>query len=153
AHGVHLGMAGGTVAAGGVDFFHNDGSRAKRQTAAAVLLRDKRGEISGFGQCRDELRRIGAVAVERAPIFAGKPRAQLADRGANVLKRILMGLVNCQHAALTASRKDWRQRRPWKSRRSWFADSSRSHPDRFRVRGRNACSRRRATSSSPPDRY
>ena len=52
--------------------------------AAAVFFRDQRGEKAGLGQRGDEFLRIGALAVERAPVFAGKFRAQRAHRLADV---------------------------------------------------------------------
>ena len=54
--------------------------RREREAAAAVFLGDQRGEKAGLGQRRDELRRIGALAVELAPVFAGKPGAERAHR-------------------------------------------------------------------------
>ena len=56
-------------------------ARRQRQPAAAVFLRDQRGEEAGLGQRRDELGRIGALAVELAPVFAGKAGAERAHRG------------------------------------------------------------------------
>ena len=54
------------------------------EPAAAIFLRDQRGEKAGLGQRRDEFIRIGPLAIELAPIFAGKIGAQrahgLADR-------------------------------------------------------------------------
>src|SRR5262249_24822206 len=48
------------------------------------------GEEAGLGQRRDELGRIGALAVEPAPVFAGEIRAQrahrLADRRDDVMR-------------------------------------------------------------------
>src|SRR5262249_37794320 len=46
--------------------------------------RDQRGEESGLGQRRDELGRIGALAVERAPVFAGELGAERAHRFADL---------------------------------------------------------------------
>src|SRR5262249_58445282 len=80
AHGVHLRMAGGTVAAGRVDFLHDGGGGAHREPAAAVLLRDQRGQKARLGERRHEFVRIGALAVELAPVFAGKIGAQRAHR-------------------------------------------------------------------------
>ena len=85
AHRVHLRMTGRAVAAGGLDFLHDGGGGRHGQSAAAVLLRDQRGEKARFGQRRDELGRIGALAIELPPIFAGEIGAQcphrFADRG------------------------------------------------------------------------
>ena len=84
AHGVHLRVAGGAVAAGGMHLFQDRGRGAQAEPAAAVFFRDERGEIAGFGQRRDEFGRIGALAVERAPVFAGKLGAQRAHAVADV---------------------------------------------------------------------
>ena len=85
AHCVHLRMTGRAVAAGGLDFLHDGGGRGHGQAAAAVLFRNESGEKAGFGQRRDELGRIGALAIEPPPIFAGEIGAQcphrFADRG------------------------------------------------------------------------
>ena len=53
------------------------------ESAAAVFFRDQRGEKAGLGQSGDEFFRIGALAIERPPIFAGKIRAQRAHRVAD----------------------------------------------------------------------
>jgi hypothetical protein len=78
-------MTGRAIATGGLNLLHDGGGRRHGQSAAAVLLRDQRGEKSRFGQCRHERRRIGTFAIELAPIFAGKIGAQgahrFADRG------------------------------------------------------------------------
>src|SRR5215470_19098595 len=57
AHGVHLGMTGRAVAAGGLDFLHDGRSLHERETAAAILLGDERREIAGVRQRRYELGR------------------------------------------------------------------------------------------------
>ena len=80
AHRVHLRVAGGAVAAGRVDLLHDGDGRRHGEPAAAVFLGDQRGEKAGLGQRVDELGRIGALAVELAPVFAGKVRAQRAHR-------------------------------------------------------------------------
>ena len=54
------------------------------EPAAAVFFRNERGEIAGLGQRGDEFGRIGALAVERAPIFAGELGAQRAHAVADV---------------------------------------------------------------------
>ena len=46
AHRVHLRMAGGAVAAAGVDFLQDGGGLDHREPAAAVFLRDQGGEDS-----------------------------------------------------------------------------------------------------------
>ena len=74
----------------GLDLFHDCGRRGHGQPAAAVLFRNKRGEKTGLGQRGDEFFRIGALAIEAAPIFAGKTRAQcphrFTDRGKVVVR-------------------------------------------------------------------
>ncbi len=81
AHRVHLRVAGGAVAAGGVHFLQDCGGRADAEPAAAVFFGDQRGEIAGLGERGDELGRIGALAIERAPVFAGKLGAERAHAG------------------------------------------------------------------------
>src|SRR5262249_2742005 len=98
AHSVHLGMAGRSIAAAGVDLFHDGGSFDQRQPAAAVLLRDERREIAGLGQCRDELGRIATLAIEPAPEFALELCAKRADRGADF--RETFGSIGGGHRAV-----------------------------------------------------
>src|SRR5262249_56860532 len=77
------------VAAGGVD--RRDERRGGRhaQAAAAIVFRDQRGEKTRLRERRDELGRIGALAVEVAPIFAWK----LGAKGANGLADLREVLV------------------------------------------------------------
>src|SRR6185312_11695431 len=49
----------------------------------AVFFRDQSGEKSRLGQCRDEFVRIGALAIERAPVFAGEVGTQRPHRFAD----------------------------------------------------------------------
>src|SRR5262249_37336568 len=56
-----------------------------------VLLRDERGQEAGVGERLHEGGRIGAVAVERAPILAGKFFAQCPHRRADL--REVLGVV------------------------------------------------------------
>ena len=79
AHGVHLGVTGRAVAARRLDLLHDRGRRRHGQPAAAVFLRDQRGQEPGVGERGDEFGRIGALAVERAPILAGEPGAERAN--------------------------------------------------------------------------
>ena len=88
AHDVHLRVAGGAVAAGALDLLEDRGGGRQRQAGAAVLLRDQRGEIAGVGQRLDELARIGALAVELAPILAGNAAHKLADLLADFDRRL-----------------------------------------------------------------
>src|SRR6202034_26829 len=68
---------------GGVDFFHDRGCGRHREPATAEFFGYERGKKAGFGQSGDEFFRIGALAIERPPIFAGKIGAQRADRFAD----------------------------------------------------------------------
>ena len=62
AHDVHLRVAGGAVAAFGVDRLEDRRGGGQRQAGAAVFLGDQRGEIAGLGQGVDELGGIVALA-------------------------------------------------------------------------------------------
>ena len=57
AHGVHLRVAGGAVAALAVHLLQDRRRGRRGQPGAAVFLRDQRAEIAGLGQRRDELGR------------------------------------------------------------------------------------------------
>src|SRR5665213_2790917 len=103
AHGVHLRVAGGAVAAGGLDFLQDRASSANRQTAAAEFLRDQGCEIAGFGERADEFSRISSFAIERPPIFAGKLGAQSAHRRADVGKVLMLGAA-LAHEPFTSAR-------------------------------------------------
>ena len=76
AHGVHLGVASAAVAAGALDLLQDRGGGGKLQAGAAIFFRNQHREIAGLGQRIDEGARIGHLAVELAPVFAGKLRAQ-----------------------------------------------------------------------------
>ena len=102
-HGVHLRMAGGAVAARGVDFFQDGGGRADAEPAAAKLLRDQRGEIAGRGQRRDEFGRIAALAIKPAPIFARVLGAQRAHAFADVGECVVFG-TGFAHDPFTSAR-------------------------------------------------
>src|SRR3954453_13623345 len=104
AHGVHLCVTGGAIAAGSVDLLHDRRSRRQRQAAAAILLRDQCGEESGFGERRDEFAWIATFAIEPPPIFAGKAGTEGAHRRADV-GMIFGGLRPRAHdAALISAR-------------------------------------------------
>jgi hypothetical protein len=79
AHRVELRVAGGAVAALRVDRLQDGRGHRKPEPGAAVLLRDQDGEVARLGQRGDELGRIGALAVEPAPVLAGEARAELRD--------------------------------------------------------------------------
>jgi hypothetical protein len=71
-------VAGGAVATHGLDLFHDGDGGRHREPAAAVFFRDQRRKESGLGQRVDELGRVGALAIELAPVFAREAGAQRA---------------------------------------------------------------------------
>ena len=77
-HGVHLGVAGAAVAARGVDFLEDRRGRADAEPAAAVALRDQRGQKTRVGERLHELLRVGARPVFLPPVLAGVARAERA---------------------------------------------------------------------------
>jgi hypothetical protein len=77
-------MAGRAVAARAVHLLQDRRGGRQRQPGAAIVFRDQRGEVAGLRQRVHELGRIAVLAVELAPVFAGKPRAQLAHGVADV---------------------------------------------------------------------
>ena len=92
-HGVHLGVAGGAVAAGTMDFLEHGRRRRQRQARAAVGLRDQYGEVAFLRQGPDELRRIGPLPVERAPIGPVETRAEAAHALADIPVDVLAGVI------------------------------------------------------------
>ena len=84
AHRVHLGVAAAAVAARTLDLFEDRRRRRKLQARAAIFLGDQHREIAGLCQRVDERLGVGHLAIELAPIFAGKLRAQLCDGFADV---------------------------------------------------------------------
>src|ERR1700722_9060362 len=76
-------MAGGAIAAGRLDLLHDGHGGAHGESAAAVFLGDQRGKKSGLGQRLDECLRVSALAIEFAPVLAGKICAERADRFAD----------------------------------------------------------------------
>ena len=88
AHRVHLGVTGRAIATRRLDLLHDGGRRRHGQAAAAVFLRDQRGQEPGVGERADELGRVGALAVERAPIFTGEPGAERANGFADLRKLV-----------------------------------------------------------------
>ncbi len=77
------------VAAGALDFLEDRGRGRQFKAGAAVLLGDQDREIAGFSQRIDEGRGIGHLAVELAPVFAGKLGAKLGDGVADIGKFVL----------------------------------------------------------------
>ena len=101
AHGVHLRMAGGAVAARGVDFLHDRRGRRHREPAAAVFFRNERAEKARLGQRLHKLGGIGALAVDLAPVFAGESGAQRTHRFAD---RRELGVVRGARHPFTSAR-------------------------------------------------
>jgi hypothetical protein len=52
--------------------------------------RDQRRQVAGVGQRADEGIRVGARGVELAPVAVGKRFAEIADRGSQVLMKIVV---------------------------------------------------------------
>ena len=102
-HDVHLGVAGGAVAAGALDFLQDRGGRRDRQAGAAIFLRDQRREIAGRGDRFDECGGIGTGAIELAPIFAGKIGAQPAHAVADLAVGVVVTIERFHHDASRAS--------------------------------------------------
>ncbi len=100
AHDVHLRMTGGAVAAGGMNLFHDGSGGADREPAAAVFLRDEGCEIAGLGQGGDEFFRIGPLAIQRAPVFAGEFGAKRAHALADVGEAVVVFQRSLTHAVL-----------------------------------------------------
>ena len=74
AHDVELRVAGGGIAARGVDLLEDRARGAQRQSCAAISLGNKRGEIAGFGERFDEGVGVFLPLVEaRANRLPGKP--------------------------------------------------------------------------------
>jgi hypothetical protein len=69
------------------------------RSAAAVFFRDQRGQEPGIGERADKFGRIGALAVERAPIFTREPGAErtngLADLREFVGRLLQLGVNHC----------------------------------------------------------
>ena len=63
-----------------MDFLHDGDRRRHGETAATVFLGNERGEKASLGQRLDEFRRIGALAIDLAPILAGEFRANRPHR-------------------------------------------------------------------------
>src|SRR6185369_11009342 len=90
-HRVHLRMASGSITPGGVDLLHDCGRRGEIEPAASILLRDEGGEVTSLCQRGYELSRIGALSIQRAPVFAGKLGAERAHAIANIGKFLMLG--------------------------------------------------------------
>src|SRR5438094_2032298 len=78
-HGVHLGMAGRPIAAGGVDLLQDDARLDDPEPGPAVLGGDQDGQPAAVAERQHELLRIALLGVERPPVCVGKLRADLPD--------------------------------------------------------------------------
>ncbi len=96
AHGVHLGMAAAAIAPRPVDFLQDRGRGREFQPGAAIFFRDQHREIAGFRQRIDKGLRVGHLAVELAPIFAGELRAEFCNGFADI-GIFMFGLVGRGH--------------------------------------------------------
>src|SRR3546814_16975961 len=81
-HDVHLRVASRSVAAARLDILHNDGGRGEIQARTAISLRNERRQEARLGQALAKSGRIFRLAVEVAPIFAGKVGAERTNREA-----------------------------------------------------------------------
>ena len=79
AHGVHLGMTRGGVAAPAVDLLQDDARLGDPQADAAVLLGDQRRQPAQLRELPYERLRILAFGIHRAPVRVGIVLADLAD--------------------------------------------------------------------------
>jgi hypothetical protein len=77
-------MTGRPIAARRLDLLHDGGRGRHGQTAAAIFFRDQRGQETRVGERRDEFGRIGALAVEAAPIVTGELGAKRANGSADL---------------------------------------------------------------------
>ena len=96
AHGVHLRMAGTAVGTRPVNFLKHGTRRLQPQARAVIFFRDEDREEASLGQSGDEFARIGALAIEFAPVFAGEARAQTPHRFADFRKGLAqMSVSHC----------------------------------------------------------
>src|SRR6266702_3204562 len=79
AHGVHLGMAGRSIPAGGVDLLQDDARLDDPEPGPAVLCGDQDGQPAAVAERQHELLRIALLGVDRPPVRVGKFRADLPD--------------------------------------------------------------------------
>src|SRR5262249_8413755 len=94
AHVADVRGGGPAVAPGGPLSPRPRGGGGGAGPAPAVFLGDQRGEPAGVGQSLDELRRIGALAVELAPVGAVELQAELANRIADFGMRGRVGIFH-----------------------------------------------------------
>src|ERR1700679_840166 len=95
AHGVHLRVTGAAVAAAAMDLLQNRRGGAESQPRPAVLFRDENRQIALARQPRDELGRIGALAIQLPPVRARKRSAEFSDTLADLREPF----IRISHAA------------------------------------------------------
>jgi len=79
-HGIHLGMAGGGIAAQAMHLLQDPGRRADALAAAAIGLGNQDREQPRLGHGLDELRRIDALAIEPAPVIGRETGHDAGDQ-------------------------------------------------------------------------
>jgi len=88
-------MAGGAIAARALHFLKDRSRGGNTEARAAVFLGNERRQPAGVGQRLDELRRITALAIERAPVgtieFQSERADGISDLGMRRLIRIFHG--------------------------------------------------------------
>jgi hypothetical protein len=92
-------MQGGGIGTAGMNFFQDHGRCGQAKTAAAKGLRDQDAQVPCLGHGLDKGGRIGPLAVQGAPVFAGKPGAKAANRLADLLScgliKVMWGQDGC----------------------------------------------------------
>jgi hypothetical protein len=93
-------MTGGAVAASGLDLLHDGRRRRHGEAATAIRFRDQRGEEARLRQRGDELAGIGPLAIELAPVLAGKLGAERAHGLAHLHELVgrLIGIAIVGHS-------------------------------------------------------
>ena len=94
-------MAGGAVAAGGVDFLHDRRGRTHRQAAAAILLRDRQTEDTHFAHGLDHIHGDQLVAQMPAVGLGGD---MIGGEATELFTDQCQGLVQTQFAELGPAR-------------------------------------------------
>ena len=98
-HGVHLSMAGGAITAGLVDLLQHGAGCRNGQATTTILLGNESSQIARFGQSPDEVRRIGPLAIESAPVFTG----EILAKRTHAVAYLRIGLADRDRYAFTGS--------------------------------------------------
>jgi hypothetical protein len=72
-----------------MDFLHDGDRRRHGETAAAVFFGNERGEKSRLGQRLNELSRIGAFAIDLAPVLT-RTASRIGANSASLAARVVM---------------------------------------------------------------